>query len=180
MRERSGQLGLAVQRECRVRSRLLVAGVGHLLALVPGLSACSSTAVIYRKDRPTREGEIVGGTDEVLYVRNERDVVLALSRSQIVDIRHPGEGPMMASVLPLLYGGYPLGLKIASDTQKCSSPPMCEAPSFPLLGVGLAFVGLGIALGASGWATRSASVNAMDNWYRTADMPKAATPARSD
>ena len=177
MRGRSGQLGLAVPRDCRLRPRRLAVGVGHLLALVTGLSACSSTAVIYRKDRPTREGEIVGGTDEVLYVRNERGVVLALRRSQIDYISHPGTDLMAASVVPLAIGGFFLGLSVTESTQDCSPPRMCEALPIEFLGAGLAFVGLGIALGAGGWATRSASVNAMDNWFRTADMPKAATPA---
>lgn len=180
MREQGGQHGLAVPRDCRLRPRRLVVGVGHLLALVTALGACSSTAVIYRKDRPTREGEIVGGTDEVLYVRNERGVVLALRRSQIDYISHPGTDLMEASVVPLAIGGYFLGLKVAESTQDCSFPQMCEPLPIQFLAAGLVLAGLGIALGAGGWASRSASVNAMDNWFRTADLPKAATPARSD
>jgi hypothetical protein len=59
--------------------------------------------------------------------------------------------------------------------QSCPSGEECEGPLIPLLGIGLAFAGVGLALAAGGLASRSASVHAMNDWVRPADLGEAGT-----
>jgi hypothetical protein len=168
---------LGAQRWLGCALRPMAAGLAVSLALLTALNSCTS-ATIYRMGRPNLEAEIIGGTDEVLYVRNGRGVVLALRRSRIADISHPGKGLLVTSVPPLAIGALFLGLEAAVAMQSCQSGEECEGPLIPLLGIGLAFVGVGIALAAGGLASRSASVHAMNDWVRPADLAETATPGQ--
>src|SRR5262245_38989812 len=82
-------------------------GLGRALvvaALSGSLSACSTTATIYREHGPPLEARIVGGSSDAVFVEGSDGRDFPVPRHDIHDIDHPGNVHELVGGLILAYG----------------------------------------------------------------------------
>ncbi|MFP2931948.1 hypothetical protein ACLESO_43635 [Pyxidicoccus sp. 3LG] len=86
------------------------------VALLTLLCGCSSTARISRINGEPIEARIHRSNNETLFLRTEWGPDVALPRSEVVDIDHPGNGVAVAGGILSAYGA----LNIAAGLETCS------------------------------------------------------------
>ncbi|HVU01674.1 MAG TPA: hypothetical protein VHE30_07980 [Polyangiaceae bacterium] len=123
-----------------------------MLALACTLTACSTTATISRVSGPPVEADIVGGTPSRIIVEDESGTRVAIPRSDIRDIDHPGNVHAVVGSGILAYGL----LNIAVGLPECRSRDVEQVPFCTGL-FAPAVVGAGMIVW--GLLTHSASVD---------------------
>ena len=116
-----------------------------LVALL-ALTHCTS-ATLQRAGGPDLEAEIVGGDRDFVYVSNEAGQIFQVPRSSIVDVDHPGN-PLMVASLPFILTAAVFWA--VSSQSNCQTANCRDAENSFLQTMGLFYGAAGAAMLAGG------------------------------
>lgn len=125
-----------------------------IAALSVGQLAC--TTALDRRDGSTLRVDLIGGDKKYIYA-NEDDKIVAVPRSSIVDIDHPGNVPMVLSIIPFFFSLEIAAVNATSASDCFGNGCSSSNESKILRNTGLTFAAIGVGMLVGGYISWSNS-----------------------
>lgn len=126
---------------------------GALIASV-GLGPLACTTALDRRDGSTLRVDLIGGDKKYIYA-NEDDKIIAVPRASIVDIDHPGNVPMVLSIIPFVFSLEALSINALNGEFKSNGDS--SSSNTPLRNTGLTLAAIGVGMLVGGYISWSNS-----------------------
>jgi len=127
---------------------------GALIATV-GTAPLACTTALDRRDGSTLRVDLIGGDKKYIYA-NDNDRIIAVPRASIVDIDHPGNVPMVLSIIPFFFSLETLAVNAAVQSD-CFGNNCSSSTNNALRNTGLTLAAIGVGMLVGGYISWSNS-----------------------